>query len=144
MDIPKRTVSFLGDSTDWRLITAKELAELEVRKPQVPAEVIAEARRWAQNLRMWPRTATPTEDGFRLIPEDCLRVCSAAFDALLAAVGATPDEEWLKPIADMTLDEQIDELATYMSEQMPVLAVLLDEKTLPKVLQSFRDREYGS
>jgi hypothetical protein len=216
VDIPKRTVSFLGDSTDWRLITAKELAELEARKPQVPAEVIAEARRWAQNLRMWPRTATLTEDGFRLIPEDCLRVCSAAFDALLAAVEAAPDEErlteeecWVKlreaitqaaqahgdspgnlivewsgrdwvatfeagsssrgigrhatdpiaacrelasqaipsptpDVADMTLDEQIDELATYMPEQMPVLALLLDETTLPKVLQSFRDRECGS
>jgi hypothetical protein len=52
--------------------------------------------------------------------------------------------ERLKPVADMTLDEQIDELATYMPEQMPVLAVLLDETTLPKVLQSFRDREGGS
>jgi hypothetical protein len=144
VDIPKRTVSFLGDSTDWRLITANELAELEARRPQVPAEVIERARRWAQQLRLWPRMATPTEDGLRLIPEDCLRRCSAAFDALLAAVEATPDEEWLKPIADMTLDEQIDELATYMPEQMPVLAVLLDEETLPKVLQSFRDRECGS
>jgi hypothetical protein len=112
-----------------------------LRKPQVDAEVIERARRWAQQLRLWPRMATPTEDGLRLIPEDCLRRCSAAFDALLAAVEAAPDEERLTPIADMTLDEQIDELATYMPEQMPVLAVLLDEETLPKVLQSFRNRE---
>lgn len=114
---------------------------LEARKPQASAEVIERARRWAQQLRLWPRRATPTEDGLRLIPEDCLRRCSAAFDALLAAVEAAPDEERLTPIADMTLDEQIDELATYMPEQMPVLAVLLDEETLPKVLQSFRNRE---
>ena len=145
MGIPKRTISFPNDSTDWRLVTASELALLEANKPQFPAEVIAEARRWAQNLRLWPRTATNREDGSRLIPEDCLYECSVAFDALLTAVEpALPEGERLKPVADMTLDEQIDELATYMPEQMPVLAVLLDETTLPKVLQSFRDREGGS
>jgi hypothetical protein len=95
MTIPKRTVSFPNDETgtDWRLVTAEELAALEARKPQVDAEVLERARRWAQQLRLWPRRATPTEDGLRLIPEDCLRRCSAAFDALLAAVEAAPEGE---------------------------------------------------
>jgi hypothetical protein len=37
MTIPKRTVSFSNDETgtDWRLVTAKELAALEARTPQV-------------------------------------------------------------------------------------------------------------
>ena len=88
MTIPKRTVSFPNDETgtDWRLVTAEELAALEARKPQVSAGVIARTQGaligW-QNADEFD-TEELQEHG------DVLR---DATRALLSAVEAAPEGE---------------------------------------------------
>lgn len=114
MELPSEMLG-LAVSEGIVVLTEEEYEALEAREPQASAEVIERARRWAQQLRLWPRRATPTEDGLRLIPEDCLRRCSAAFDALLAAVEAAP-EPAPEPAPDFAAMSP-DELRAWLDER---------------------------
>jgi hypothetical protein len=114
MTIPKRTVSFSNDETgtDWRLVTAEELAALEARK-QVPAEVIA---RTQGALIGWQNADEFDADELQE-HGDVLR---DATRALLAAVeaGDAPEGERLTEARKQVPAEVIAEARASLSERL--------------------------